>query len=197
MPVFRRRLMQDAARLHQKWNEFLALFAASPEQIDTLNRAAPGFFYLVQEAWWDDLILHIFRMTDDDRNVLSILHLKRLIQPGIRDAFNYKLATLTAKAKFVHDLRNKHIGHRNRDVALKVKPVPPSGRDDINNAIAALDDALHPVDHQFTKRAPIMYEHLDVLGGAESILDIVKRGLKDRDRQYEFVQDRPFRSFPE
>jgi hypothetical protein len=190
-------LMQDAARLHQKWNEFLALFAASPEQIETLNRAAPGFFYLVQEAWWDDLILHIFRMTDDDRNVLSILHLKRLIQPSIRDAFNVKLATLTATAKFAHELRNNHIGHRNRDVALNVKPVPPSSRDDINSAIAAIDEALHFVDHQFTKRAPIMYEHLDILGGAESILDIVKRGLKDRDRQYEFVPDRPFRSFPE
>ena len=43
-------LMQDAARLHLKWNEFLALFAASLAQIDTLNKAAPGFFYLVSEA---------------------------------------------------------------------------------------------------------------------------------------------------
>ena len=40
-------LMQDAARLHLKWNEFLALFAVGPAQIDTLNKAAPGFFYLV------------------------------------------------------------------------------------------------------------------------------------------------------
>ena len=186
-------LIQDAALLHLKWNEFLALFAASPEQIETFNRAAPGFFYLVQEACWDDLVLHIFRMTDDDRNVLSILHLKRLIQPGIRDPFNDKLTTLTAAAKLAHDLRNNHIGHRNRDVALKVKPVPPSSRDDINRAIAAIDEALHFVDHHFTKRAPTLYEHLDIRGGADSILDIVKRGLKDRDRQYEFIPDRPFR----
>jgi hypothetical protein len=45
-------LMQDAARLHLKWTEFLALFAVGPAQIDTLNKAAPGFFYLVSEAWW-------------------------------------------------------------------------------------------------------------------------------------------------
>ena len=44
-------MMQDAARLHLKWNEFLALFAVSPAQIETMNRAAPGFFYLVSEAW--------------------------------------------------------------------------------------------------------------------------------------------------
>jgi hypothetical protein len=42
-------LMQDAARLHLKWNEFLALFAVGPAQIDTLNKAAPGFFYLPRE----------------------------------------------------------------------------------------------------------------------------------------------------
>jgi hypothetical protein len=45
-------LMQDAARLHLKWNEFLALFALGSAQIDTLNKAAPGVFYLVSEAWW-------------------------------------------------------------------------------------------------------------------------------------------------
>jgi hypothetical protein len=33
-------LMQEAARLHLKWNEFLGLFAASSEQLATLNRAA-------------------------------------------------------------------------------------------------------------------------------------------------------------
>ena len=36
-------LMQDAVRLHLKWNEFLALFAVGPAEIDTLNKAAPGF----------------------------------------------------------------------------------------------------------------------------------------------------------
>ena len=46
-----------------------------------------------------------------------ILHLKPLIQPGIRDAFTDKLATLSAAAKFAHELRNNHIGHRSRDVA--------------------------------------------------------------------------------
>jgi hypothetical protein len=33
--------------------------------------------------------------------------------------------------------------------------------------------------------ATLAYEHLDVQGGAESILDIVERGLKHRDAQFE------------
>src|SRR5688572_30453113 len=66
-------LMQDAARLHLKWNEFLALFAVGPAQIDTLNQAAPGFFYLVSEAWWSGLILHIFRIRGGAGAILWIV----------------------------------------------------------------------------------------------------------------------------
>ena len=82
-------------------------------------------------------------------------------------------------------------------MALNVTPVPPSSRDDITTAIAAMDDALHFIDHQFTKGAPTIYEHLDIPGGANGILEIVKRGLRDRDRQFKFIPDRPFRNFPE
>jgi len=61
--------MQDAARLHLKWNEFVRLYAVSPAQIDTLNKAAPGFFFLVSEAWWDGIILHILWMTDGNKKL--------------------------------------------------------------------------------------------------------------------------------
>ena len=35
-------------------------------------------------------------------------------------------------------------------MALKVKPVPRSSREQIRTAIAAIDDALHFVDHHYT-----------------------------------------------
>ena len=117
-------LMQDAARLHLKWNEFLALFAVGPAQIDTLNKAAPGFFYLVSEAWWDGLILHIFRMTDGNRKVLSLVTLMKLLPAAIRAGYEPKLKLALAASRFAHDLRHADIGRRNREVALTVKPVP-------------------------------------------------------------------------
>jgi hypothetical protein len=83
--------MQDAARLHLKWNEFLALFAVGPAQIDTLNKAAPGFFYLVSEAWWSGLILHLFRMTDSNKKVLSLVTLSKLLPAAIRAGYERKL----------------------------------------------------------------------------------------------------------
>jgi AbiU2 len=188
-------LMQDAARLHQKWNEFVRLFAINEAQIETLNRAAPGFFYLVQDAWWDGLILHIFRMTDPNPRTLSLPNLKPLLKVSIRDGFDQKLTAVRAASKFAHDLRHVDIGHRNREVALRVKAVPSSTRAEVVKAIAAIDDALHFVDHHHTGRAPTYYEHLDILGGSEAILWIVQRALKARDE--DIGQGRPLLRFPD
>jgi AbiU2 len=103
-------LMQDAARLHLKWNEFLALFAVSPAQIETMNRAAPGFFYLVSEAWWDGIILYIFRLTDHNKKVLSLVTLKKLLPPAIQGGYDQELKLALAASRFAHDLR--HAAHR-------------------------------------------------------------------------------------
>jgi hypothetical protein len=187
-------LMQDAARLHQQWNEFLRLFGVS-EQIEVLNRAAPGFFYLVQEAWWDSIILHIFRVTDANRQALSLPNLKNVLNVAIREGFDAKLQVALGASTFARELRNADIGHRNRDVALRVKPFPPSSRAQVVEAIAAIDDALHFVDHHYTGRAPTFYDHLDILGGSEAIRWIVKRGLKARDEDVE--QGRPPMPFPD
>jgi hypothetical protein len=177
-------LMQDAARLHLKWNEFLALFAVSPAQIETMNRAAPGFFYLVSEAWWDGIILYIFRLTDHNKKVLSLVTLKKLLPPAIQGGYDQELKLALAASRFAHDLRHADIGHRNREVALRVKPVPRSSRDQVRKAIAAVDHALHFVDHHYTGNEPTIYDHLEIRGGSGAILWMVRRGLAARDDDF-------------
>lgn len=188
-------LMQDAAHLHLKWNEFVALFAVGPTRIDTLNEAAPGFFYLVSEAWWNGLILHIFRMTDSNRKGLSLVTLTKLLPAAIRGGYEPKLKLALAASRFAHDLRHADIGHRNRQVALRVKPVPRSSREQIRNAITAIDDALQFVHHHYTGHEAPIYDHLDMQGGSGSILWVVRRGLKARDD--DFAGGRPPMRFPD
>ena len=177
-------LMQDAARLHLKWNEFLALFAVSPAQIETMNRAAPGFFYLVSEAWWDGIILYIFRLTDHNKKVLSLVTLKKLLPPAIQGGYDQELKLALAASRFAHDLRHADIGHRNREVALRVKPVPRSSRDQVRKAIAAVDHALHFFDHYYPGNEPTIYDHLEIRGGSGAILWMVRRGLAARDDDF-------------
>ena len=185
--------MQDAARLHLKWNEFLSVYGGPKSRIDDLNKAAPGFFFLTQNAGRHDIILHIFRMTDENRKVLSIPKLK--VPPGLANEFKGKLSMLKTASKFAHTLRNHYIAHRNREVALQVRPVPDSSVRQIRMAIAAIDDALHLIDNHFTSREPTMYEHLDMVGGANSLIWIIRRGLKARSNDLE--NHRPMMRFDE
>jgi hypothetical protein len=48
--------------------------------------------------------------------------------------------------------------------------MPKSSRADIQKAIAALDDVFTFVHGSYTNEGPIMWEHLDALGGAECVL---------------------------
>ena len=97
----------------------------------------------MSEAWWDGIILYIFRLTDHNKKVLSLVTLKKLLPPAIQSGDHQELKLALATSRFAHDLRHADIGHRNREVALRVKPVPRSSRDQVRKAIAAVDRALH------------------------------------------------------
>jgi len=53
--------------LHHKWDQYLKLFGRSEKQIIILNETANGFFGLVQMVLFEDIILHISRLTDPSK----------------------------------------------------------------------------------------------------------------------------------
>jgi hypothetical protein len=75
------KFFHECAGLHAKWNECIALFGTNQGRIDILNSAASGFFGMVQRVLWEDVLLHICRLTDDrkvgrrNRETLSIFWL--------------------------------------------------------------------------------------------------------------------------
>ena len=140
--------------------------------------------YLVSEAWWDGIILYIFRLTDNNKKVLSLVTLKKLLPSAIQGTYDQELKHALAASRFAHDLRHADIGHRNREVALRVKPVPRSSRDQVRKAIAAVDHALHFVDHHYTGNEPTIYDHLEIRGGSGAILWMVQRGLAASDGDF-------------
>ena len=57
-------LEDEVTWLHAKWLEYRKLFAKSKESVDFLNETARFFFRVVQDVLWDDVLLHIARLTD-------------------------------------------------------------------------------------------------------------------------------------
>lgn len=56
-------LFKEIMWLTAKWSEFLKLYAADKETIDLLNRSAGYFFLIVQDTLWDDILLHLSRLS--------------------------------------------------------------------------------------------------------------------------------------
>jgi hypothetical protein len=150
------------------------------------STAAPGFFHLVQDSWWDDLLLGISRITDDRTDVVTVMRLPKLVKVAIRTDVTARVHAVTATTAFARDHRNRMIAHWNLDLALgnPCTALTPHGKTDLDRALRAIDDLLYFIDNNYTSTGPTAYEHLDMLGGAASVLDIVERGLKHRDEQF-------------
>ena len=59
-----RPLQDQLVLMRTKWTLFRQVFGTDAERIELLNRFAPGFFGMVQEIMYDDLVQSLFRLTD-------------------------------------------------------------------------------------------------------------------------------------
>jgi hypothetical protein len=179
-------LWKDCTSLHLKWNEFVELFGKNAAQHRTLNTAARGFFGLVEDIWWDDLLLDLSCLTDNKRDVLSVYTLQRAAPVGLRAEIKPRIAAVMKAVAFARDARHRIIAHRNIDVALNrsSKPLSRGSRNDIRAALKALDGLLHFIEHHYCDTEPTRYEYLEPLGGVSSLINIIERGLRDRDREF-------------
>jgi hypothetical protein len=84
------RFFNECALLHLKWREYNELFGTNRQRIELLNESARGLFGLIQSLLWEDILLHICRLTDDSavggrrRQTLSLRRLPDLVEPSIR-----------------------------------------------------------------------------------------------------------------
>jgi hypothetical protein len=57
-------LCKEVACLHVKWNQYRQLYAHSRERVAFLNKVAGHFVEVLQDTVYDDLLLHLTRLTD-------------------------------------------------------------------------------------------------------------------------------------
>jgi hypothetical protein len=69
-----------------------------------------------------------------------------------------------------------------------VTPLTFGSRNDIREALKAFDNPVHAIEHQVLKTNPTNYGFLDNIGGVDSLLDVVERGLKSRDAQFGYFR---------
>lgn len=119
-------LWQELAWLYRVWGEYVDLYGTKPSRVDLLNRSAGGFFRVVQDALWEQVLLHIARLTDpamsSGKTNLSIQSLLSVTDDKLKDTVSKHVDEALRASAFCRDWRNRRIAHRDLDLALDRHP---------------------------------------------------------------------------
>lgn len=167
--------------LHIKWNDFKKLFATDQETVDLLNEAAPAFAHNLQRMMWEDVLLHLCRITDRRRGTLKIQRLVAYISdPELKKWVKEKAGEAVKRAEFARDWRHRRIAHQEAPPldGQPIKPLAKATRELVEAALASIGDTLNLIQAHFFDGGSVLYEmSIEPLGGVESLLSCLKKGV--------------------
>jgi hypothetical protein len=176
-------LHNEVSWLHAKWKQYRHLYA-SADTVDLLNETAGFFFQVVQDVMWSDTMLHIARLTDAPRSAgKDNLTLSRLAGAIEDAALATRVAALVESAKtetaFVRDWRNRHLAHRDLQLALDsgAQPLPAVSHDQMERALAALRSVMNEIQLQYWD-STTAYEFFVARSDAESLTYYLSEAVK-------------------
>lgn len=169
-------LWNEVAWLYSKWGEYVELFGTKPSRIDLMNKAAPLFFKIIQDSLWEDTLLHVARLTDPPKSAgkhnLTIQRLPRLVAGEKIEASIIKLTEIAIeKADFCRDWRNRHIAHRDLQLAMDegLEPLKPASRAKVKDALEAISGVLNVVSEHYLD-STIIFRGISSADGAVSLI---------------------------
>lgn len=176
-------LWQEVAWIHSKWAQYVVLFGTKPERVELLNKAAPAFFRLVQDTLWENVILHIARLTDSPQSVgkpnLSIKRLSALIPDlTLRNKIDELVSVCVSSAEFSRDWRNRHLAHRDlkRATSDVADPLLPASREKVKEVLANFSDLLNALSQHYLD-STTFFDSSRTRGDTEQLLYVLDDGL--------------------
>lgn len=172
---------QELAQLNITWSEFMELYGTKKSRIELMNRSAGHFFRMVQDSLWEGLMLHIARLTDRPivagRTNLTLHNLPALIPDAALKAKIDRLCTeATDKTKFARDWRNRHIAHRDLDLALgTATPLPAVEIKQVNEALDCFTEILNSIAAPYLD-STTSFKHSVRIHGAVELLYLIDAG---------------------
>ena len=117
-------LYNEVTWVHLKWKDFRTLFVHSPERINFLNEVAPDFFGNLQRMMWEDVALHLCRLTDPPQSMgHDNLTLRRfpaeIVEQPLFSEVQSLVEVAKAKTDFARDWRNRRLAHLELDKFIK------------------------------------------------------------------------------
>ncbi|OPL14104.1 MAG: hypothetical protein AVO39_09640 [delta proteobacterium MLS_D] len=176
-------LENEVASLCMKWEEYVELFGKTPSRIGLLNQSAPVFFKIVQDSLWEDILLHLARLTDSPKSAgkdnLTLRFLPNLVDVKIRGTITNQITDAEEKTNFCRDWRNRHIAHRDLKLVIDkhAEPLKPASRAKVKDALDSFTKILNTISEYYMK-STIAFDSIIGSGGAEELLYVLDDGIK-------------------
>ena len=192
-------LFHEVAALHLYWKEFLELFGTNEQRIERLNRAAPGFFRMLQEQQFETNMLHMARLTDSPKSVgkdnLTVCNLPNLVSDqDLKQELLRLLDEVDRKAKFCRNWRNRRFAHHDLLLALqdgKATALEAVNKEKFNEALAAISDVLNTIERHYF-RGGCSFDAIAAHNGAATLLFVLGFGVQAREKMEALIASGKF-----
>lgn len=193
-------LHNEVVWLHAKWSEYKKLYAESPERVDLLNDSAGHFFSVVQEVMWENVLMHISRLTDPavqgKHNNLTLLKLPEAVtDPSLAKKLSEQTALAKSKAEFAKMRRNKIHAHQELSLALGDKSVqlPAASRAHVEEVLKLFREILNLIQRKYMNNSTTAYDHFLSAQDAEALVTRLAFGQRCATlRRQRLVQGNPY-----
>ncbi len=174
-------LYKEVVWVHAKWKEYRELYGTNGDRIKLLNRTAGFFFKIVQDSLWEDVLMHIARITDPPKSFgkhnLTVQLLPELIsEKELLSEVNELAKNCVDKSAFAREHRNKRLAHRDLIHATEPSAAPLNGisRAHVEEMLEALRSIMNKIDGHY-RDTEVAYDHFIAHSGGEALYFSLKR----------------------
>ena len=174
-------LSAEVSWLHLKWNDFRELFV-DRETVELLKAAAPAYFLDLQRQTWEDILLHLCRVTDPPvsagKSNLTIRRLPDLVSDQmLRAELEVLVNDAVQKTMFARDWRNRRLAHKELN---RLQPLASASLKHVEDALAAIRIVINRLEQPYLNKM-VWYEHaIPALGGVASLIAVLRKGVDAR-----------------
>lgn len=188
-------LWQELTWLYRTWAEYVILFGTKESRVELMNKSAPAFTRIVQDSLWEGIVLNIARLTDPPKSVgkrnLSIRALEEAVMDSeLKLQMSEAVTKVLSASEFCRDWRNRHLAHRDLNLALKrgAEPLLAGSRQKVSDALASLSDVLNVLSLKYIGATTFFDIDLRIggsPGGATSLLYYIDMGIEAEKKRHE------------
>ena len=174
-------LYKEVVWVHAKWKEYRELFGTDSERIQLLNRNANFFFKIVQDGLWEDVLLHIARLTDSPKSMgksnLTLQLLPNLIEyQDLRTRVEALLNICLEKTQFAKEHRHKRLAHKDLLHTQEPEAAPLSGisRAHVEEMLSSIRNLMNEIDGHY-RDTTVAYDYFVANTGARRLISILNQ----------------------